>query len=391
MSTDLEGRKFPKKLGGFLSGNPALAGVAGLGFAVSFQTIAHLAKAHHLPGWPVVYPVLIDVGILSMVIESRKAIEARRIDLAPRVLAWTLIGLTLYVNAHGAASHDWLGRALHVVGPALWAALLELTRWRRIARRKADEKRDGIPAARWLVAPLASAAMHRRMVLRDIKSYRLAVELEDARLFSRDLARAHFGRGWRRRAPRVLALRIRSGRLGDDVTRAVTESAAGGVAGGWEAAVRGMVTSAITEGDKLDLAVKEQQRQIGLQAAATGQDTPSRTGQRPDRTGAAGQDSAPTGQPRPDRTAGGQDSPSRTGHRPDRTGAAGQADGNRAAIRVLLSGDSPPTHEAIAARVGVNPRTVRRVAREMRGESGDGARRPHLAPVPPDPAEAAVT
>ena len=66
------------RLSTLTDGNPALLGVAGLGFAVSFQTIARLAQAHHLPGWPVIYPVIIDVGILAMVIESRKAIEAAR-------------------------------------------------------------------------------------------------------------------------------------------------------------------------------------------------------------------------------------------------------------------------------------------------------------------------
>src|ERR1035438_10889807 len=52
-----------------------------------------------------------------------------------------------------------------------------------------------------------------------ICSYPLAVELEDARRFVRDITVAHFGRSWRKETPRVLSARIRSGRLGDDVTR----------------------------------------------------------------------------------------------------------------------------------------------------------------------------
>ena len=99
--------------------NPVLLAVAGIGFAVSFQTIARVATEQHMPGWPILYPLGIDVGILALIVESRRAIDAGRSDLVPRVMAWALAALTIYVNAHGAPAHDWLGRALHVVMPAL--------------------------------------------------------------------------------------------------------------------------------------------------------------------------------------------------------------------------------------------------------------------------------
>ena len=253
------------KLGAVAADNPALIGVAGIGFAVSFQTISRLAVTHHLPGWPVLYPLGIDVGILALIIESRKAIDARRSDLVPRVLAWVLAALTIYVNAHGAAAHDWLGRAMHVVMPALWIVFLELTRWRKLAKRRTDDKREGIPLARWIAAPCSSLVMHRRMVLRDIRSYPLAVELDDAHRFVKDITAAHFGPGWRKEAPRVLMARLRSGRLGDDVTRSVTMTVSAGVTGGWESAARDMVKTAITEGDRLTADVKRERRQIDRQ------------------------------------------------------------------------------------------------------------------------------
>jgi hypothetical protein len=253
------------KLGALAADNPALIGVAGIGFAVSFQTISRLAVTHHLPGWPVLYPLGIDVGILALIIESRKAIDARRSDLVPRVLAWVLAALTIYVNAHGAPAHDWLGRAMHVVMPALWIVFLELTRWRKLAKRRSGDKREGIPLARWIAAPVSSLVMHRRMVLRDIRSYSLAVELEDARRFVRDITVAHFGRSWRKEIPRVLIARIRSGRLGDDVTRSVAGTVSAGVTGGWESTAREMVRTAITEGDRLTADVKRERRQIDRQ------------------------------------------------------------------------------------------------------------------------------
>ena len=205
-------RSLCHEAGNLVAGNPALVAVAGLGFSVSFQTIAELAAAHGLPGHPVIYPVIIDVGILAMIIESRRAIDARRSDLAPRLLAWALIALTIYVNAHGAPPHDWLGRALHVVGPALWAALLELTRWRKIARRRASEG-DSIPRSRWIMSPLRTPAMWRRMVLHHVTSYREMVAREDARLLGIEIAGEVFGKRWRRVAPAQLRHHLTAGTL----------------------------------------------------------------------------------------------------------------------------------------------------------------------------------
>ena len=65
--------------------NPLLAVVAGIGFSVSFQTVAALAHAHRLPGWPALYPVGIDVGILALVAESRMLITMPRPPNAPDV------------------------------------------------------------------------------------------------------------------------------------------------------------------------------------------------------------------------------------------------------------------------------------------------------------------
>jgi hypothetical protein len=269
-----------------VAGNPLLLAVAGIGFAVSFQTISHLATAHHLPGWPVLYPLGIDVGILALAVESRRAIDAGRSDLVPRVLAWVLAAFTIYVNAHGAPAHDWLGRAMHVVMPALWIVFLELTRWRKLAKKRAEDKREGIPLARWMAAPLSSLRMHRRMILRNTRSYAAAVELEDARRFIAAIARAHFGKRWKAEAPCILLDRIRSGRLGDDVTRAATASVSADLTGGWEEAARAMVAKAVTEGDQLAVSVRAERRRIGRQddTQETAQDAPQPPAQSAPRT-----------------------------------------------------------------------------------------------------------
>lgn len=176
--------------------NPVLLGIAGIGFSVSFQTIAGLARAQHMPGWPVLYPILIDLGILGFIVEARKAISDGRGDLVPRVLAWALAGFTIYVNAHGSPARDWLGVALHVVAPALWVAFLEMSRWR--TRRRRSAAREGIPFPRWVLAPLPTFLLYRRMVLWQEVSYARALEREQLRRRTMARLRAAHGSRWKK-------------------------------------------------------------------------------------------------------------------------------------------------------------------------------------------------
>jgi Protein of unknown function (DUF2637) len=218
---------------GLFTENPALLGVAGIGFAVSFQTIRRVAVEQHMPGWPVLYPLGIDVGILALIVESRKAIDAGRSDFVPRFLAWVLAGLTIYVNAHGAPAHDWLGITLHVVMPALWIVFLELTRWRRLAKRAA-EKGDPIPLSRWLLAPWRTAWLRRNMILWGETSYKTAVNRQAVILYATALAQAdkHIGRTpflWRRRLPVTLRWQLAEGKPPESVELALGTLSYGGV------------------------------------------------------------------------------------------------------------------------------------------------------------------
>lgn len=313
---------------GLLAENPLLPFVALAGFAASFQTIGHLAQAHGLPGWEYQYPLGIDVGIGALVIESRRAIDDGRSDLVPRLLAWLLSGFTVYVNAHGSPAHDWTGRALHVVMPSLWVAFLEITRWRKLRKaRKARGARDRIPLAHWLAAPLPTLFMWRRMVLRNVRSYALAVELEDARRFARDLTRAHYGKGWKRKAPRVLTARIRASRLGSAVIAAASPDAPGA----WDEAVRAMVLAAVTDGDRLTVSVRQERKRI------------DRQDERQD-----------------DR----QKPPPKTTRK-----AVSQTARKRAEVVRLLTATPPLTNAQVVAKAGVSESTVLRVRREMRGDS----------------------
>ena len=220
--------------------NPLLAAVAGIGFSVSYQTIAALARAHGMPGPAVLYPIGIDVGILAMIAEALHLIREGRSDFVPRLLAWLLAGFTIYVNVHGSPAGDWVGGGLHVVMPALWVAGLELVRHRHVAQARAD----GIPGRRWVAAPFTTARLWLRMQRDGIASYPLALELEQARLYARDLIRATPGE-YRPAWSSLLRKRIRSGRLTETARKAVRGSLAGEYAPGWEEAVTEWVTTAL--------------------------------------------------------------------------------------------------------------------------------------------------
>ena len=256
---------------GLFTDNPLLLVIAGIGFSVSFQTIAHLAAVQHMPGPSILYPLLFDALFLGFIIEARKAIDDGRSDLVPRALAWAAGIFTVYVNAHGAPAGDWLGIILHVSAPCAWIAFLELTRWRKL-RRKRAERQDGIPLARWLAEPIRTAGMRKRMVVHNVTSYPVAVAREEARLLAIDLTRASLGWRWKHHAPAVLRHHLTNGTLPGELAQAC-EAATYGRAAVAEPAEQ-WVTGALAARDTAVAKVKAAKRASEAPAGGTAQGTP---------------------------------------------------------------------------------------------------------------------
>lgn len=248
---------------GIVRENPLLALVAAIGFSVSFQTVAHLAYEHGLPGWPPLYPVGIDIGILALLAEALYLIRDRRSDFIPRALAWVLSGFTVYVNAHGAARGDWVGAALHVAMPALWVVFLELVRHRRIAAQHAD----AIPFGRWAASPWPTLRLKMRMLRDGTTSYPVALEMEHARLFARDLLRAA-PRQFRPARSSLIRKRVRTGRLTEDIRKAVGSSLSSEWSAGWEPAVTEWVTDVLGMPSRMAASLENANREAALKAAA---------------------------------------------------------------------------------------------------------------------------
>lgn len=308
-----------------------------IGFAVSYQTIVDEAKSHNLPGWPELYPILIDVGILALANEARKAIADGRSDVLPRAFSWVLSGFTLYVNVHGSRGHDWVGRGLHVVAPTLWITFLELRRWRRVKKARAEQL-DRIPLARWLLAPRTTAAMKRRMILHRVKSYPVASAREEAIIVAIGLARWYWPDGWQDAAPPLLAHYLETGTLPPDVAVACENAANGfGVSRVAEAVQQWIV-------GEYDAQAK-MRRQQADRTPDSSQDT-----EKPGNTS--------TGKPKPRKTGG------RKPVKPQRMNGAENA-AARAKATELLTSDQPPTAEKIREETGLSTRTIGRIKADL--------------------------
>ena len=184
-----------------------------LGFVNSFRAVARAAQASFGELAPTV-PLGID---LAIAVFSAMDIVLARLDMRPRwvrLVPWTLTAVTIYLNAAGQPA--WSGRVAHAVFPALWVVAVSLAAHviRVRAQLTAGTAIDRIRASRWLLAPLRTALLWRRMVLWEIRSYPDALARERARLLALTGLQDTYGViAWRWRAPRRVRTLYRLGEL----------------------------------------------------------------------------------------------------------------------------------------------------------------------------------
>lgn len=213
-----------KMLGGFAVGG-ALVGV--VGFSVSFWSVARAAEPYM--GWASwSLPVLVDLGIfvlsgLSLFLELHE-ISSKWIRLIPTGLA----AFTVYLNV--AQQHSLFGRLAHAAGPALWIAVVEIATYtvRRLVGLASGAVMEKVRASRWLLAPLSTFRLWRRMRLWEVTDYRVAIGREHERSASLALLKQWYGRAWRAKAPRGERLAVRlQGITAEPVAELLTRASAG--------------------------------------------------------------------------------------------------------------------------------------------------------------------
>ncbi|MYV40053.1 DUF2637 domain-containing protein [Streptomyces sp. SID1328] len=190
----------------------AAAGVGALGLISSFDAVS-LAAARWGFGEPWMLPTGIDTAIPVFTVANLLLI---RMDMAlawVRFVPWVLTLVTCGLNV-AAGSGVW-AKVAHGTMPLLWVVFSEIGAHIYAVRIGAATGRrmEKIRFSRWLLAPLSTFALWRRMTLWEVTSYSVALGMERERLLARADLHARFGRGWRRKTPRRERVMLRMGEL----------------------------------------------------------------------------------------------------------------------------------------------------------------------------------
>ncbi|MFJ9035206.1 DUF2637 domain-containing protein [Streptomyces sp. NPDC102406] len=189
--------------------------IAGIGFAGSYAAVRELALEKGFGNFAYVFPIGIDAGICVLLALDLLLTWIRIPFPLLRQTAWLLTAATIAFNG-AAAWPDPLGTGMHAVIPILFVVAVEAARHAigRIADITADKHMEGVRLTRWLLSPLPTFLLWRRMKLWELRSYDATIKLEQERLVYQARLRSRFGRAWRRKAPVESLMPLRLARYG---------------------------------------------------------------------------------------------------------------------------------------------------------------------------------
>ncbi|QIK07997.1 DUF2637 domain-containing protein [Streptomyces sp. ID38640] len=188
--------------------------IAGIGFAGSYAAVRELAVRKGFGDFAYFFPIGIDAGICVLLALDLLLTWIRMPFPLLRQAAWLLTVATVAFNA--AVASDPLGMGMHAVIPVLFVVTVEAARHAvgRIADITADKHMEGVRLTRWLLSPVPTFLLWRRMKLWELRSYDAVIKLEQERLVYQARLRSRFGRGWRRKAPVESLMPLRLARYG---------------------------------------------------------------------------------------------------------------------------------------------------------------------------------
>ncbi|MFF9146056.1 DUF2637 domain-containing protein [Streptomyces sp. NPDC014861] len=189
--------------------------IAGIGFAGSYAAVRELAVHKGFGTFSYFFPIGIDAGICVLLALDLLLTWLRIPFPLLRQTAWILTAATIAFNG-AAAWPDPLGVGMHAVIPMLFVVAVEAARHAvgRIADITADKHMEGVRLTRWLLSPVPTFRLWRRMKLWELRSYDQVIKLEQERLIYQARLQARFGRGWRRKAPVEALMPLRLARYG---------------------------------------------------------------------------------------------------------------------------------------------------------------------------------
>ncbi|MFI8102146.1 DUF2637 domain-containing protein [Streptomyces sp. NPDC086023] len=201
--------------------------IAGIGFAGSYAAVRALALKKGFGDFSLVFPIGIDAGICVLLALDLLLTWIRIPFPLLRQTAWLLTAATIAFNG-AAAWPDPLGVGMHAVIPVLFVVTVEAARHAvgRIADITADRHMEGVRITRWLLSPLPTFKLWRRMKLWELRSYEQAVGMEQDRLIYQARLQARYGRAWRRKAPVEALMPLRLARIGVPLAQTAPEGLA---------------------------------------------------------------------------------------------------------------------------------------------------------------------
>jgi hypothetical protein len=266
--------------------------IAAIGFAGSYAAVRTLAL-HKGFGWFAnVFPIGVDAGIVVLLALDLLLTWLRIPFPLLRQTAWLLTAATIAFNG-AAAWPDPLGVGMHAIIPVLFVVSVEAARHAigRIADITADKHMESVRITRWVLAPLPTFRLWRRMKLWELRSYEEVIRREQDRLVYRARLRARYGVAWRRRAPIEAIMPLRLARYG--VPLSETADAGLEAAGievlplGARSAAGADAPPALTKGGSAGESAQQAQ-QAPTSAAATAEETAPRPAAQPAGPGADG-------------------------------------------------------------------------------------------------------
>ncbi|MEU9056246.1 DUF2637 domain-containing protein [Streptomyces sp. NPDC048384] len=189
--------------------------IAGIGFGGSYAAVRELAVKKGFGNFSYVFPIGIDAGICVLLALDLLLTWIRIPFPLLRQTAWLLTAATIAFNG-AAAWPDPLGVGMHAVIPVLFVVSVEAARHAigRMADITADKHMEGVRLTRWILSPVPTFLLWRRMKLWELRRYDQVIKLEQERLVYQARLRSRFGRAWRRKAPVESLMPLRLARYG---------------------------------------------------------------------------------------------------------------------------------------------------------------------------------
>ncbi|WP_411119928.1 DUF2637 domain-containing protein [Streptomyces sp. 058-1L] len=179
----------------------AAAVVSTLGLLSSYTALETKAASWGWD-WPWLLPVGIDVAIPAFtganLILIRMGMELRWIRWVPRALT----AVTVYLNWQASSTPG--GRIGHAALTLLWVIFSEIASHvygTRIGAVTGKKRMETVRRSRWILAPIPTARLRRRMILWEITSYEEALTRLQEQTYLRAQLKEEFGWRWRSKAP----------------------------------------------------------------------------------------------------------------------------------------------------------------------------------------------